>query len=474
MAWFFEFKESTTLKEIRDFFADGNNCEVFIKNHRTRENAGKFDTVAAFLLGGVSNSNYLESAFSSGDITINKGTWRSNLRRWTVGDGESETPAINFCSEFKEEDTVETVYDKVNNWPGFINNEKKNDVLSLLNGSDNGNNNTSKNMGKNIKDIISNAIERNKQVIFTGAPGTGKTWSVREYVKEQCTDKNQYKFVQFHPSYDYADFVEGLRPVVIKGKENPTFVRMDGVFKEFCRHIVEENVASKNYYFIVDEINRADLAKVFGELMFGLEESYRGKDNLIQTQYKNLVTYRIIGKEDVDGIKIKNEDIGKAIPIERDVFKDGFYIPENLYFIGTMNDIDRSVDSMDFALRRRFQWIDVCANEIMKSSLHSILDQGNQDVGKSDRIDKLADKIIAMNEILSGNKYRFGLSEAYHIGPAYFKKIIINSDEELKTSLQSTFDTNITSILKEYTRGRKREDIIPWIEECRRALTGEN
>lgn len=353
---------------------------------------------------------------------------------------------------------------------------------------------------KDVNGIISEAISKNKQVIFTGAPGTGKTWSVREYVKHQCAildsdgneqydikeetivekngneqkirkqelkvHKGQYKFVQFHPSYDYSDFVEGLRPVVLKENKNtePTFVRMDGVFKEFCRHIVEQNEKDKKYYFIVDEINRADLAKVFGELMFGLEESYRGKDNPIQTQYKNLVTYRIITEED-------DADKGKAIAIENDVFKDGFYIPENLYFIGTMNDIDRSVDSMDFALRRRFQWIDVKANEIMKSSLHSIIDKENKDANSENykKIDNLAAQIINMNNIISNNN-KFGLSEAYHIGPAYFKKLNINDDGSLK----DIFETNVVSILKEYTRGRKNEEVINWINQCGKALLGDD
>lgn len=332
-----------------------------------------------------------------------------------------------------------------------------------------------------VKSVITKAINTNKQIILTGAPGTGKTWSVRKFVEEKCKEA-QYKFVQFHPSYDYSDFVEGLRPVVIKGKEEPTFVCMDGVFKEFCRHIVEENNKEKNeekkYYFIVDEINRADLAKVFGELMFGLEESYRGKDNPIQTQYKNLVTYKIVTKNDRDcsNSMYAQDDIGKAIPIENDVFEDGFYIPENLFFIGTMNDIDRSVDSMDFALRRRFQWIDIKANEIMESSLHSILDKDNcnQDSEKYKRINALAERIIQMNNNISGSDYKFGLSESYHIGPAYFKNLDISSDENLKTSLRSIFDTNITSILKEYTRGRKSEDINVWINRCRAALLEEN
>ena len=147
---------------------------------------------------------------------------------------------------------------------------------------------------KNLVEQVKKAM-KNKQIIFTGAPGTGKTYSVREVVEEETDgDKTAYKFVQFHPSYDYSDFVEGLRPVVLLGQTEPTFVRMDGTFKAFCRHVVEENKANdsedEKYYFIVDEINRGDLSKIFGELMFGLEESYRGEENAFDTQYKNLKT----------------------------------------------------------------------------------------------------------------------------------------------------------------------------------------
>ena len=196
---------------------------------------------------------------------------------------------------------------------------------------------SSKSGNCNIDNLIRTALCTNKQVIFTGAPGTGKTYAVRNYVKKQCKehgyDESHYKFVQFHPSYDYTDFVEGLRPVQLNENGAPTFVRLDGIFKAFCRQIAErnqksdKNAAVETYYFIIDEINRADLAKVFGELMFGLKEGYRGKK--FDTQYQNLPTYQV----DPDTKQVTQ------LKAENDVFKDGFYIPENLYIIGTMNEI---------------------------------------------------------------------------------------------------------------------------------------
>ncbi|MBR1816281.1 MAG: AAA family ATPase [Lachnospiraceae bacterium] len=310
-----------------------------------------------------------------------------------------------------------------------------------------------------IKEYIENAEQdrKTKQLIFTGAPGTGKTYGVREAVKELCKDcKEQYKFVQFHPSYDYSDFVEGLRPVNLNGATEPSFVRLDGTFKAFCRKIVEDNKKSENnekkmYYFIVDEINRADLSKVFGELMFGLEESYRGEENRFDTQYMNLKTHEI-------------DENGAAVPIEDDCFKKGFYIPQNLIFIGTMNDIDRSVESFDFALRRRFQWIEIKANDIMNNSLKMMLKNNLEEETMDETIKELSDKVINMNKVISEDGKKFGLSEAFHIGPAYFEYYDGNN-------LQEIWDDKLLPILNEYTRGRNSDEVDSFKNKCAEALS---
>lgn len=274
---------------------------------------------------------------------------------------------------------------------------------------------------------------KKKQIIFTGAPGTGKTYSVEEYVKEQVGEdtRTRSKFVQFHSSFDYTDFVEGLRPLKIGDKMQ--FVRMDGIFKKFCRKAV--NDSANLYYFIIDEINRADLGRVFGELMYCFEK--RGPKHTVETQYSNLPVYDQNGKE-----------------IENDVFEKGFYIPKNVVVIGTMNDIDRSVETFDFALRRRFDWVEINAESIMESSLNSMFDTHKI---KTKMYDKL-DGIREMNRIIKEK-----LGKGFMIGPAYFNGY--------DGDLQNIWDRNIEPILCEYMRGRNNTKA--FINDCAKALDKE-
>lgn len=314
---------------------------------------------------------------------------------------------------------------------------------------------------KTVTDYIAECIEtsRKKNIIFTGAPGTGKTYSVEKYVNEQnseqldsiCSYSSWYfKFVQFHGSYDYTDFVEGLRP--IERGDKMIFVRMDGTFKALCREAAkaekengkENGKEAPTYYFVIDEINRAELSKVFGELMYCFEK--RGSEHKVQTQYHNLPTYG----ETKDGIE----------KLSNDIFKDGFYVPENVVIIGTMNDIDRNVETFDFALRRRFDWIPIKANDFMETSLGSMLD--DEDISKD-----LAQRAINMNKVISGESgKRFGLNEDYHIGPAYFKDY--DKNKSMDENLDDIWKHNIEPILREYLRGKNGVD--KFIDDCHTAL----
>lgn len=384
-----------------------------------------------------------------------------------------------------EESTIQDVYNLIND--GKMKNddinidqylemngqEKKKVVLGILDDicgektSENANLRTkSKPEDNNLEILIKNKLTGNqKQIVFTGAPGTGKTYCVRKYAEDNA--EGRFEFVQFHSSYDYTDFVEGLRPVFVGNMDKPecSFVKMDGIFKKFCRKIIAENkeALAKNptedlpaYYFIIDEINRADLSKVFGELMFCLEESYRGDKHRTKTQYQNLPTYEYVEETEEDGTIMKRAQL-----LKNDCFQDGFYIPENLYIIGTMNDIDRSVEAFDFALRRRFQWINIESNKYIGNSLISMK------VIKDDK-DPLIKKIRKMNGTME--KSNFGLNEAYHLGAAYFKDYDVNNSD---SSLEKIFDEKIEPILREYTRGRDRESVQRFIVKCRNSLLYE-
>lgn len=391
---------------------------------------------------------------------------------------------------------------------------------------------------------------QSKNIIFRGAPGTGKTYLAKEIAADIISNgyfddydllsdeqKKQIEFVQFHPNYDYSDFVEGLRP---KMNEDGTigFELQDGIFKKFVararknyensrktkekieqeksayeamteffsdieldeesfhtvkgtefyitgiddthiyisipknetsnklilntdelRRLLEsgekfEKISDiknffgkqfatqehsyyfvilkeiekrksavsnqsfepeklKNYIFIIDEINRGEISKILGELFFSVDPGYRGPAGEVSTQYSNM----------------------HAKPEEK------FYIPENVYIIGTMNDIDRSVDSFDFAMRRRFRFIEIKADERLE-----MLDSLEDDEKKNEAIRRMT----ALNEEIVKVE---DLNENYQIGASYFLKLKTLDFDELWTDC-------LQPLLRDYIQGMYDEKII--------------
>ncbi|MCD7731940.1 MAG: AAA family ATPase [Oscillospiraceae bacterium] len=294
------------------------------------------------------------------------------------------------------------------------------------------------------KNRYSPVLVSSKNIIFHGAPGTGKTYLAKEiaadivssgetsdYSKLSSEQRLRIEFVQFHPSYDYSDFVEGLRPV-LNSDGSMGFELRNGIFKSFVTRArknyedsLERGEEPEKFVFIIDEINRGEISKILGELFFAIDPNYRGTAGEVSTQYSNLH---------------ENPD-------------EKFYVPENVYIIGTMNDIDRSVDSFDFAMRRRFRFIELGADENI-----DMLDSLGELKPEAVRRMKSLNAAIAEVEDLNRN---------YQIGVAYFLKLKEMSLDELWTD-------NLKPLLQDYVQGiYGEEDIMKTFEKAYNCQNGD-
>jgi 5-methylcytosine-specific restriction protein B len=251
-----------------------------------------------------------------------------------------------------------------------------------------------------ISEII-HSLEVKKNIVLQGPPGVGKTFVAKKIAYEMMknTDDTKIRMIQFHQSYAYEDFIQGIRP------SEKSFKVKNGIFYDFCKKAALE--PAQKFFFIIDEINRGNLSKIFGELMMLIESDKRGK-------YCVPLTYS--EKDDVL-----------------------FSVPENLYLIGTMNTADRSLAIVDYALRRRFRFITLLPkfNNRFKDFLSS---KGFS----KDFIQEISSKLNLLNEKIKSDK---NLGSGFLIGHSFFCNV--NSENERKW-FENIIKFEIRPLLEEY------------------------
>ena len=250
-------------------------------------------------------------------------------------------------------------------------------------------------------DKFEKLIKDKKNIILQGSAGVGKSYAAKRLAYSIIGEKDneRVKMIQFHQSYSYEDFIMGYRPK----KDKDGFELKEGVFYKFCKEAEEDG---RDYFLIIDEINRGNISKIFGELFMLIEEDKRKEEYALELVYKD---------------------------------DKKFFVPKNLYIIGLMNTADRSLAMLDYALRRRFVFIDL-EPAFNKPQFRKDLENKNID---KDLINKIIEKFTKLNETIKNDKT---LGKGYAIGHSYF----CNRKNLNKEDYEDIINYEIAPTLREY------------------------
>lgn len=265
---------------------------------------------------------------------------------------------------------------------------------------------------------LANVLRAKKNIILQGAPGVGKTFAAKRlaYSMMGAKDADRVMMVQFHQSYSYEDFIEGFRP------NAQGFDLEKGAFYNFCKKAQDDS--DNDYFFIIDEVNRGNLSKIFGELFMLIENDKRGPRNTLQLLYSHEL----------------------------------FYVPGNVYLIGMMNTADRSLAMLDYALRRRFAFFD------LRPAFDTESFAAYQDGLASEKFDRLIACVVKLNEAIASDE---SLGDGFCIGHSYFCRM--PPDGVTDDKLSAIVDYELVPMLREYWFDEPSK-VDEWAGKLRRSI----